>query len=122
MAQSGEAAIQRAQQVIPDLILLDVMMPQMDGFEICQQLKVRESLRGIPVIFLAGFRAYRKSQRFEVGGVDYIAKPIHYQEVLACIHTHLTMRRLKQELEEQRVRFQTLSEAIFEGILMHDQG
>ncbi len=123
VAQSGEAAIQRAQQVIPDLILLDVMMPQMDGFEICQQLKVRESLREIPVIFLAGdSEPIEKVKGFEVGGVDYIAKPIHYQEVLACIHTHLTMRRLKQELEEQRVRFQTLSEAIFEGILMHDQG
>lgn len=74
----------------------------------------------------SGFRIIvaqiEKVKGFEVGGVDYIAKPIHYQEILACIHTHLTMRRLKQELEEQRVRFQTLSEAIVEGILMHDQG
>ena len=123
VAQSGEAAIQRAQQAVPDLILLDVMMPQMDGFETCQRLKAQESLREIPVIFLTGISdLIEKIKGFELGGVDYITKPVHHQEVLARVNAHLTMRRLQQQLEEQNERFRTLSEATFEGILMHDQG
>ncbi|GAK55923.1 sigma-54 interaction domain-containing protein [Candidatus Vecturithrix granuli] len=123
VAQSGETAIQRAQQALPDLILLDVLMPQMDGFETCQRLKAQESLREIPVIFLTGISdLIEKIKGFEVGGVDYITKPVDYQEVLARINAHLAMRRLQQQLEEQSERFRTLSEATFEGILMHDQG
>lgn len=123
VARSGEAAIQYAQQALPDLILLDVLMPQMDGFETCQRLKAQESLREIPVIFLTGISdLIEKVKGFEVGGVDYIAKPVHYQEVLARIKTHLMLRRLQQQLEEQNQRFRTLSEATFEGILVHDQG
>lgn len=115
---------------LPELILLDIMMPEMDGFELCTRLKADERTRAIPVIFLSAMADYAdKVKGFQVGGVDYITKPFHPEEVLARIKIHLTIRALQQQLQaqnallaEQNVRFRNLADATFEGILLHEQG
>ncbi len=91
----------------PDLILLDVKMPEMSGYEVCQHLKAKESTRDIPVIFISALGdVLDKVKAFEVGGVDYITKPLQVEEVLARIETHLTIRRLQQQLQIQNRQLQ----------------
>jgi len=93
----------------PDLILLDIVMPDMDGYEVCQQLKADERTRDIPVIFLSALDDVSdKIRAFSVGGVDYITKPFQEEEVLARVETHLNQRRMQTRLEEQN---QELAEA-----------
>jgi diguanylate cyclase (GGDEF)-like protein/PAS domain S-box-containing protein len=102
VAQDGEEALSRARLVRPDLILLDVMMPGIDGFETCRRLKMDESLRDIPVIFMTALSDHGDKVRgFEVGGVDYVTKPFQIEEVLARISTHLTLRAMQRQLAEQ---------------------
>ncbi|OQY57325.1 MAG: hybrid sensor histidine kinase/response regulator [Candidatus Parabeggiatoa sp. nov. 2] len=102
VAQNGEDALVRVAHAPPDLILLDVMMPQMDGFETCGRLKENEATRDIPVIFMTALsETVDKVKGFEVGAVDYITKPVQHEEVLARITTHLTLRRLQKTLEEK---------------------
>ena len=104
VAQDGEEGLERAQFVKPDLILLDVMMPGMDGFETCQQLKLNPELKDIPVIFMTALTDSSKVVNgFAVGGVDYVTKPIQIEEVLARINTHLSMRAMHQQLSEQNL-------------------
>ena len=130
IAPNGERALQQLELARPDMILLDVLMPGMNGFEMCRLLKSREATRDIPVIFMTALsEMVEKLQGFEVGGVDYLTKPVQHEEVLARINAHLTIRRLQQRLqeqntllEEQNARFRTLSEATFEGIVIHDNG
>ncbi|WP_332367641.1 response regulator [Spirosoma telluris] len=101
VARDGKSAIGQAQLAQPDLILLDVMMPGMDGFETCRRLKQLESTQTIPVIFMTALsETIDKVNGFNMGAVDYITKPFQLQEVLARIHTHLTLRQLQRELEE----------------------
>ncbi|MCB0208046.1 MAG: response regulator [Anaerolineae bacterium] len=89
-----------AQQEAPDLILLDIKMPDMDGFEVCRRLKEHEASHDIPVIFLSAMdEVFDKLQAFQVGGVDYVSKPFHEVELLARIETHLSVRHLQQALE-----------------------
>jgi PAS domain S-box-containing protein len=91
----------------PDLILLDVKMPEMNGYEVCQHLKADETTRDIPVIFISALGdVLDKVKAFEVGGVDYITKPLQVEEVLARIETHLTIRRLQQQLQTQNKQLQ----------------
>ncbi|MDM8550664.1 hybrid sensor histidine kinase/response regulator [Desulfobacterales bacterium HSG2] len=93
----------------PDLILLDIMMPGMNGYEVCEQLKADEHTRDIPVIFLSALNDVSdKIRAFSVGGVDYITKPFQEEEVLARVETHLNQRRMQTRLEEQN---QELAEA-----------
>lgn len=102
LVQNGENALQQAQTCPPDIILLDVMMPGLNGFDVCLQLKANESTRHIPVIFMSALsETVDKLQGFEVGGVDYITKPIQCEEVEARIKTHLMLRKLQQELQEK---------------------
>lgn len=102
VAQDGEDALKKVRQVTPDLILLDVMMPKMDGFETCRQLKGDEKTRDIPVIFMTALTdTMDKVKGFSVGGVDYVTKPVQHEEVLARINTHLTLRNLRLTLEQQ---------------------
>ena len=130
VARSGEEAIQRLKYLIPDIILLDVLMPDMDGFEVCCRLKEHETVREIPVIFMTALAdTVDKVRGFDLGGVDYLTKPMQHEEVLARINAHLTIRQLQQQLQEQNIRleeqnerFRTLAEATFEGILMHIEG
>ena len=91
----------------PDLILLDVKMPEMNGYEVCQHLKADELTREIPVIFISALGdVLDKVKAFEVGGVDYITKPLQVEEVLARIKTHLTIRQLQQQLQTQNRQLQ----------------
>ena len=103
-ARNGEMGIKRANFSSPDLILLDVMMPGIDGFETCRRLKTDERTRDIPVIFMTALADVKnKLQAFESGGVDYITKPFEEQEVLMRVRTHLTLRRIQTSLEQEIV-------------------
>jgi DNA-binding NtrC family response regulator len=102
VAENGETALEQIQQIHPDLILLDIMMPGIDGFETCRQLKKIENTRHIPVIFLtARIDTQSKIAGFEAGGVDYITKPLQHEEVLARVNTHLRIQHLQRSLENQ---------------------
>ena len=102
VAEDGEEALAQTEQTRPDLILLDVMMPGLDGFETCRRLKARASTRDIPVLFMTALsETADKVKAFGAGGVDYITKPIEHEEALARVRTHLTMRRLRREVEAQ---------------------
>jgi DNA-binding response OmpR family regulator len=87
VAQDGESALERARYARPDLILLDVMMPKVDGFETCRRLKADEALQDIPVIFMTALtESHDKVKGFRLGVVDYITKPLQYEEVVARDH------------------------------------
>ena len=102
VAEDGEDALALTSRAVPDLILLDVMMPGIDGFDTCRRLKERAETRDVPVIFMTALTdTAEKLKAFSAGAVDYITKPIQHEEALARIHTHLTIRRLRRELEQQ---------------------
>ncbi len=93
----GRLALAAAEQGPPDLILLDVNMPEMNGYEVCEQLKSNPRLSGIPVIFISALNATEdKVKGFQAGGVDYISKPFQFEEVQARVQTHLMLRRALQ--------------------------
>ena len=98
---SGKLALLAARKDPPDLILLDINMPEMNGYEVCQTLKADEQLRGIPVIFISALNEnLDKVKAFAIGGVDYLTKPFQMEELHARVETHLKLRRLQIELEE----------------------
>jgi len=102
VAEDGEEALAQTLQIQPDLILMDVMMPGISGFETCQRLKARPETRDIPVLFMTALNETAdKMKAFSVGGVDYITKPIEHEEALARVRTHLALRRLQRELQNQ---------------------
>ena len=104
---NGEMALKAARSTPPDLILLDITMPQMNGYEVCQYLKADGRTSGIPVIFLSALdQVLDKVTAFAVGGVDYITKPFHLEEVLARVENQLTLQRLQKKLHEQNARLQ----------------
>jgi signal transduction histidine kinase len=108
-ALSGEAGLTEVRTVPPDLILLDICMPGMDGYTVCRSLKSDERYCHIPVIFLSAYNTLTdKINAFEVGGVDYITKPFHSPEVLARISLHLKLRRSQQELESSYDQIQLM--------------
>lgn len=99
VAQTGEKALTIAENSSPDLILLDILMPGLDGFATSRQLKAQISTRDIPIIFLTALsETANKVKGFEVGGVDYITKPIEQREVLARIQTHLSLQKMRKHL------------------------
>lgn len=103
----GSTGIRGAQVMPPDLILLDVNMPQMSGYEVCHHLKADDRTREIPIIFISALEAVSdKVKAFQAGGVDYITKPFQIEEVLARIETHLTLRRLQSQLQLQNEQLQ----------------
>ncbi|GBF78805.1 response regulator [Aphanothece sacrum] len=98
---SGKMALIAAQTMPPDLILLDIKMPDIDGYEICKQLKQNPDTSHIPVIFLSALQDIAdKVKAFEVGGVDYIIKPFQFEEVLARVSTHLELQEVKFKLQQ----------------------
>jgi formate hydrogenlyase transcriptional activator len=106
-APSGRTALIFAREEPPELILLDVRLPDVDGFEVCRQLKEDAGTRGVPVIFLSALEdAKERVKGFEAGGADYITKPFHAEEVLARVRTHVALYRLQTDLE-RRVAVQT---------------
>lgn len=104
---NGQMAIKAAKSSQPDLILLDIIMPQIDGYEICEQLKADHKTREIPVIFIsAKDETIDKVRAFALGAVDYITKPFHVDEVLARIENHLSLRKLQKQLKAQNALLQ----------------
>jgi len=113
VATSGEAALKIVQRAIPDLILLDVMMPGMDGFDTCRRLKKDVRTVDIPVIFITA-RAETEAivEGFQVGGVDYIVKPFQDQEVLIRVRSHLQINRLARELDKKNSQLHQTNEEL----------
>jgi DNA-binding response OmpR family regulator len=100
-AESGSKALTLIKQKTPDLILLDILMPKMDGFEVCKHIKSCDKTKDIPIIFLSAINSTNeKVKAFEIGGVDYITKPFNTLEVLARIKIHLKIHRLQEEMSE----------------------
>ena len=101
---SGRLAIEAAVADPPDLVLLDITMPEMSGVEVCRWFKQDERLRNIPIIFISGLQGVEdKVDAFRAGGIDYVSRPFQEQEVLARIKTHLDLRRLQVELVSHNV-------------------
>ncbi len=111
-AISGEIALKAVNSRPPEMILLDIRMPGMDGYEFCQRMKSNEKTKDIPVIFISALTELDdKVKAFALGGIDFITKPFQEKEVLARVNTHLTIRRLQQRLEEKN---ETLQKALDE--------
>ena len=107
-APSGRLALRAAKNNPPDLILLDINMPEMDGFEVCERLKSDEQLRAIPILFISALTDTEdKVKAFQAGGQDYITKPFQAEEVLARVETHLNNRRYQMALSEKSQALQT---------------
>lgn len=110
-ALSGRMALIACQTIIPDIILLDIMMPEMDGYEVCQRLKADEKTCQIPVIFLSALdSALDKVKAFTIGGVDYITKPFQIEEVLVRVQNQLTIQQLRGELTRQNESLRNLNQ------------
>jgi two-component system sensor histidine kinase/response regulator len=113
VAEDGEDALIQAAHTQPDLILLDAMMPGLDGFETCQRLKASAATRDIPVIFMTALSdTADKVRAFAAGAVDYVTKPFQHEEVISRVETHLDLRRLRRQLEQQlalRERFMRIA-------------
>jgi putative two-component system response regulator len=107
----GRMALAAASEKAPDLILLDIDMPEMSGYEVCERLKSSAQLSEIPVIFLSAMNAPEDRLRcFRAGGVDYVSKPFQFEEVQARVDAHVRLRRLQQEIETDNCRLQELVE------------
>ncbi len=101
VATNGKEALSQIEKETPDLILLDVMMPEMDGYEVCRQLKNMDETKDVPVIFIsAPSETPEKIKGFEAGGVDYITKPFQKEDVFARVNVHLELRQAKDNLEK----------------------
>ena len=119
-AINGEMALKAVRTNLPDLILLDIRMPGMDGYEVCKQLKSEEKTRKIPVIFISALNEVDdKVKALSLGGVDYITKPFQAEEVLARIKTHLALRSLQKSLEDKNAQLQKALDEIktLQGII-----
>ena len=117
---TGQQALHSLQQKMPDLILLDIMMPDISGYELCQQFKSDERTRDVPVIFLSGLTALEnKLKAFEVGGVDYMTKPFQGKEVLARVNTQVSLSRLHREISASRAQLRQLADASFAALIVH---
>lgn len=101
---NGADALEAAPKVLPDLILLDITMPGLDGYQVCERLKQNPGLEDIPVIFMSAMNSIEdKIKGFNVGGVDYITKPYYPEEVHARVNTHLSLSALRNKLEYQKL-------------------
>jgi sigma-B regulation protein RsbU (phosphoserine phosphatase) len=115
IAKNGEMALSITGKALPDLILLDIMMPDIDGYEVCRQLKSKPATSDIPVIFLSALGDTEdKVKGLQLGAVDYITKPFQPDEVIARVNTHLTIHRLKREVESQKDQLEHELEVVSE--------
>ncbi|MDR3630422.1 MAG: response regulator [Desulfocapsaceae bacterium] len=102
IAKRGASALDYAAKYHPDLILLDIMMPEMDGYEVCARLKEDPGTRSIPLIFISGMtETVNKTKGFDLGAVDYITKPFHTAEVKARVQAHIALQEIKSQLQSQ---------------------
>jgi signal transduction histidine kinase len=123
VATDGESAIERAVYSRPDLILLDVIMPGIDGFETCRVFKEKPETRDIPVIFMTALSdTSQKVKAFDVGAVDYVTKPFEEEELIARVDAHLTIRRLQDDLRRRNSQLEDLNQLKneFLGMAAHD--
>lgn len=112
-ATSGLEALEKVDQALPDIILLDIRMPALNGYEVCIRLKANPVTKDIPIIFISSVEEpSEKVEAFSVGGVDYISKPFQLIEVLARIETHLRLCSLQKKLQEQNEQLQIATEAL----------
>ncbi len=110
-ASDGESCLRLVETECPDLILLDVMMPGIDGFETCRRLKAHDKTKEIPVMFMTALsETVDKVRGLEAGAVDYVTKPIQPEEVLARVKTHLTLRKMYRMLQDREVHLSALVE------------
>ncbi|WP_353569911.1 response regulator [Candidatus Albibeggiatoa sp. nov. BB20] len=117
VANNGTKALEQIERLPPDLILLDVMMPDMSGFDVCRELKANTQTCDIPVIFMtAKTESVDKIQGFEAGAVDYVTKPIQQDEVLARITTHLTIRELQKSLQQKNQDLEAFAHTVAHDI------
>ena len=123
---SGKAALRAASSEAPDLILLDINMPEMNGYEVCRRLKEDENLRAIPVIFISALsETMDKVKAFGCGGVDYVTKPFQFEEVDARVETHLELKAAREALEhqneilEEKVRLRTKELVDTQDVTVH---
>ncbi len=133
VANNGPLAIDSVRTNPPDLILLDVMMPEMNGYQVCEQIKTDPALRTIPIIFISALDTTEdKVRAFTIGGVDYITKPFHVEEVLARVQTHLSLQFLQKDLQQRVAELDAFSHTVahdlknpltailgFNGLLKH---
>jgi PAS domain S-box-containing protein len=107
IAQGGKSALQKVEHTAPDLILLDIVMPDIDGFETCQRLKAKDATKDIPIIFMTALsETVDKVKGLQLGAVDYITKPLQHEEVLARITLHLDLRSLNRQLQEKNLQLE----------------
>lgn len=107
VATNGRRAISAAKSAIPDLVMLDINMPEMDGYEVCRQMKDDSSTRDVPVIFISALdNALDKVKAFSTGGADYVTKPFQFEEVLARIEIQLKISRLQKEMERKNTELE----------------
>jgi len=117
IAKNGESALAIAHEVKPSLILLDIMMPGIDGFEVCRRLKADPETEAIPVIFLSALDdTADKVKGLDLGAVDYVSKPFQAEEVIARVNTHLTISSLKKSLAEKNKALQASNEILEERV------
>ena len=117
LATDGELALRSAKIQRPGLVLLDIRMPGMDGYEVCQRLKEDERTRSVPIIFLSILEnEHEKMKAFQVGGVDYINKPIRAAEVLARVHTHLSLRYAQLDLKARNIELEVARDTLEERV------
>lgn len=122
-AKNGVRALKRLKVIKPDLILLDIQMPEMDGYETCRRIKENEETKDIPVIFMSALsETVDKVKGFKLGAVDYITKPVDRSELRARINSHITLYKMKRELEEKNRILQdnALQQKRVEQIMRHD--
>ncbi len=128
VADAGKDAILVAKELVPDLILLDTSLPDLNGFNLCAQIKSDHTMQDIPVIFIVGSGSTCDMlEGFRVGGADYITRPFQAAEVLTRIRTHLTLRRMRAQIEQQQSLLQTseisyrnLFENMLDGVALHE--
>lgn len=120
-AKNGEKALQIAEKAQPDLILLDIKMPGMDGYETISRLKTNESTRDIPVIFISALNQIEdKVKGFEAGAVDYVSKPFQKEEVIARVSTHLKLRQAQRTIEQEQAKSEKLLSNILPETVVKD--
>lgn len=119
---SGAMALTAIEAVAPDIILLDIRMPEMDGYEVCRRLKSTEKTRNIPIIFISALDdIFDKVKAFDTGAVDYITKPFQHEEVVARVNTHLLLQRVKKQLQKSQQQLSQIITSAMDAIISINQ-